>query len=267
MVSNKTPSGTFRGPGRFEGCFFMERLLDLAAQDLAIDPLDIRRRNLIVLREMPYRLASIEPNEGIVDSSCDSGDYAVAFECCLAEARWTEKAALQGKLIDGRYHGLGIACFIEGGGSGPKENARIAIERDGTVSVYIGSSAVGQGIETIMAQIAADALSLERVRSCTLAYLLRINPTARDVMGTPRSSGQASSKNFALPRRMPGDRGGPSRSPTASRAQRMAQVAFAEVADLPPRSFRSSKPTYTYGTQSRRRRHPTAGSTCSRRGR
>jgi aerobic carbon-monoxide dehydrogenase large subunit len=166
MTSNKTPSGTYRGPGRFEGCFFMDRLLDMAASDLGLDRLDIRRRNLIALDEMPYRLASVEPNDGFGETACDSGDYASTFERCVAEARWAEKLSLAGKLIDGRYHGIGIACFIEGGGSGPKENARMVVEADGTISVYVGSSAVGQGIETIMAQIAADALELplERVR-------------------------------------------------------------------------------------------------------
>jgi carbon-monoxide dehydrogenase large subunit len=166
MTSNKTPSGTYRGPGRFEGCFFMDRLLDMAASDLGLDRLDIRRRNLIALDEMPYRLASVEPNDGFGETACDSGDYASTFERCVAEAHWAEKLSLAGKLIDGRYHGVGIACFIEGGGSGPKENARMAVEADGTISVYVGSSAVGQGIETIMAQIAADALELplERVK-------------------------------------------------------------------------------------------------------
>jgi aerobic carbon-monoxide dehydrogenase large subunit len=166
MTSNKTPSGTYRGPGRFEGCFFMDRLLDMAASDLGLDRLDIRRRNLIALDEMPYRLASVEPNDGFGETACDSGDYTSTFDRCVAEARWTEKVSLAGKLIDGRYHGVGIACFIEGGGSGPKENARMAVEADGTISVYVGSSAVGQGIETIMAQIAADALELplERVK-------------------------------------------------------------------------------------------------------
>jgi aerobic carbon-monoxide dehydrogenase large subunit len=166
MTTNKTPSGTYRGPGRFEGCFFMDRLLDMAASDLGLDRLDIRRRNLIALDEMPYRLASVEPNDGFGETACDSGDYSSAFERCVAEARWADKVGLAGQLIDGRYHGLGIACFIEGGGSGPKENARTVVERDGTVAVYVGSSAVGQGIETIMAQIAADALELplERIK-------------------------------------------------------------------------------------------------------
>src|SRR5262249_57874429 len=61
MVSNKTPMGTFRGPGRFEGAFFCERLLDLAARDLGLDRLDIRRRNLLTAPEMPYRLPPIVP--------------------------------------------------------------------------------------------------------------------------------------------------------------------------------------------------------------
>ena len=175
MASNKTPAATYRGPGRFEGCFFYERLLDLAAKDLGIDRLDIRRRNLISVHEMPYPLASALPDDGLVDTSCDSGDYASVLERCVAEARWSEKLKLQGKPIDGRYHGLGIACFIEGGGSGPRENARIEIERDGSVALYVGSSSVGQGIETIFAQITADALELppERiaVRHGSTTYL------------------------------------------------------------------------------------------------
>src|SRR5258705_4884144 len=160
MVTNKTPSGTYRGPGRFEGCFFMDRLLDMAAKDLGLDRLDIRRRNLIALSEMPYPLAPVRPNDGFGDTACDSGDYSSTFDRCIADAGWHDKLALNGKLIEGRYHGLGIACFIEGGASGPRENARIVIEPDGSFAVYVGSSGVGQGVETIMAQIAADALEV-----------------------------------------------------------------------------------------------------------
>ena len=109
---------------------------------------------------MPYPLAPVRPNDGFGDTACDSGDYASAFDRCVADAGWAEKPKLNGKLIDGRYHGLGIACFIEGGASGPRENARIVIERDGSFAVYVGSSGVGQGVETIMAQIAADALEV-----------------------------------------------------------------------------------------------------------
>src|SRR5215470_11327198 len=158
MVTNKTPMGTFRGPGRFEGAFFCERLLDLAARDLGLDRLDIRRRNLITAPEMPYRLAPIVPDDGLGKTQCDSGDYTRTFDRCIAEFGWPEKVRLNGRLIEGRYHGVGVACFIEGGGSGPREHARMEVETDGTVAVYVGSSAVGQGVETIMGQIAADAL-------------------------------------------------------------------------------------------------------------
>ena len=67
---------------------------------------------------------------------------------------------MQGRLIDGRYHGTAIGCYLEGGASGPKENARLVLETDGSVSVYVGSSSVGQGVETVCAQIAADALEM-----------------------------------------------------------------------------------------------------------
>jgi aerobic carbon-monoxide dehydrogenase large subunit len=166
LVTNKTPSGTYRGPGRYEGCFFFERMLDIAADELRLDRLDIRRRNLIPASDMPYQLVPVRPNDGFSDTACDSGDYLSAFDRCVEEGKWKEKAKLVGQLVEGRYHGLGISCFIEGGASGPRENARIEVEKGGNVAVYVGSSALGQGVETIMAQIAADALeiSIDRVR-------------------------------------------------------------------------------------------------------
>ena len=67
---------------------------------------------------------------------------------------------MQGRLVDGRYHGLAVACFVEGGAAGPRESARMVLENDGRISLYVGSSAVGQGVETILMQIAADAMEL-----------------------------------------------------------------------------------------------------------
>jgi carbon-monoxide dehydrogenase large subunit len=163
-VTNKSPIGVYRGPGRFEGDFFRERLFDMAARDLGIDRLEFRRRNLPAKAEMPYRLATISP-PGKAEE-LDSGDYAAALDRCLAEFKWSEKRALQGKLVDGRLHGLGVGCFIEGGGAGPRENARMTLDADGRVSVYVGSANVGQGLETVSVQIAADALGIpmERIR-------------------------------------------------------------------------------------------------------
>jgi carbon-monoxide dehydrogenase large subunit len=157
-MTNKTPVGTYRGPGRFETDFFRERLLDMVARELGLDRVELRRRNLVPCSEMPFPVATITPFEN--KDQYDSGDYQITLDRCLEEFGWTEKAKLAGQLIDGRYHGLAAGCFIEGGAAGPKETARLAVNEDGAISVYVGSSAVGQGVETVFAQIAADALEL-----------------------------------------------------------------------------------------------------------
>jgi len=164
MLTNKNPIGTYRGPGKFEGDFFRERLLDMAAKDLGIDRVEFRRRNLPSEADMPYEMATLSlPQTG---EKLDSGDHHVTFERCLAEFRWQEKSGLQGRLIDRRYHGLGIGCFIEGGAGGPRENARMVVGPDGCVSVFVGSINLGQGLETVCIQIAADALGvpMEQIR-------------------------------------------------------------------------------------------------------
>jgi len=166
LLTNKTPTGTYRAPGRYEGSFFCERLIELAAKDLGIDTIEMRRRNLVTDAEMPYRLARVEPSDLAAETECDSGNYAYVLDRCVQEFGWEEKRKLQGRLIDDRYHGVAVVCFIEGGGVGPKENARLELEHDGTVTVYVGSAAVGQGLETIMAQIAADSLGLTIDKIC-----------------------------------------------------------------------------------------------------
>lgn len=260
QITNKTPSGTFRGPGRFEGTFFMERLLDMAARDLGLDRLELRRRNLISLAEMPYQLPVIRPNDGFPDSDCDSGDYTITFDRCVAEGGWHDKMKLNGRLIDGRYHGVGIACFIEGGGSGPRETARITIERDGSLSVYTGSSAVGQGIETIMAQIAADAMEvpLDRVKvyhgsttylpegygsygsRATVMGGSAIVRTAQTLLGRLRA---AAAKKLGVGEDAIRIAEGVVLGPAGQRLE------LAEFAGLSADGkFDSEKPTYTYGT-------------------
>jgi len=158
LTTNKTPSGTYRGPGRFETDFIRERLIDLVAKDLNIDRVELRRKNLVADSQMPYPLASITPFDS--STELDSGDYHAVFDLCMKEFGWAEKSKLSGKLIDGYYHGVAVGSFIEGGAAGPKEDARLVLETDGSLSVYLGSSSVGQGLETIMAQIAADATEL-----------------------------------------------------------------------------------------------------------
>ena len=121
FVTSKTPVGTLRAPGRFEANFFRERLIDMVARDLGLDPMEFRRKNLINEAELPFHTGKLVPYEPETDF--DTGDYHATFERALTEIGWDEKKSLQGKLIDGRYHGLAAVPFVESGGSG-KENCR-----------------------------------------------------------------------------------------------------------------------------------------------
>ncbi|HEX3442945.1 MAG TPA: xanthine dehydrogenase family protein molybdopterin-binding subunit [Pseudolabrys sp.] len=158
FMTSKTPVGTYRAPGRFEANFFRERLMDMAARDLNIDPVAFRRKNLITEAELPYSIGQLVPYE--TPTAYDSGDYHACLDRLLEEFDWDKKAALQGKAVDGRYQGLAATCFVESGGAGPRENCKFILERDGGITINVGSSALGQGLETVFAQIAADAMGL-----------------------------------------------------------------------------------------------------------
>ncbi len=157
-VSNKTPSGTYRGPGRVEANFFRERLIDIAAADLGIDPADMRRRNFVTAQEMPFEIGRLVTYEA--PAQFDSGDFNALFERALAEIGWAEKRTIQGRIIDGWCHGIGFASFVESSAGGANEKARIRLAPDGIFHVYVGSTNSGQGHETVFAQVCADALQL-----------------------------------------------------------------------------------------------------------
>lgn len=261
-VSNKTPAGTYRGPGRYEGSFFIERLMDLGAARLGMDRLALRRRNLVTDAEMPYPLAPVLPSDGRAETNCDSGDYRVCFDKCLEEFGWAQKAELDGKLIDGRYHGLGIACFIEGGASGPSETARMEIEADGSVAVYAGSSAIGQGLETVLSQIAADALeiSIDRIKLYhgSTTYLKEgwgSYGSRATVMGGSAVIDAATKLleafKVAAASRLKIDPSELTVVDGVARAKDGRSVPFEEVASMGVRAdgrFDNWKPTYSYGT-------------------
>jgi carbon-monoxide dehydrogenase large subunit len=158
-LTNKTPCGTYRAPGRFESTFVRERLLDAIAARLGIDPIEARRRNLIAQREMPYRREVDTLGTEVV---LDSGDYAGLLEKTLAHVEWP---ALQQRLAErrakGELVGAGLAMFVEKSGLGPRDNVRISVDTDGGVEVVTGAASVGQGIETVVAQICADALGVD----------------------------------------------------------------------------------------------------------
>ncbi|HEX3176704.1 MAG TPA: xanthine dehydrogenase family protein molybdopterin-binding subunit [Methylomirabilota bacterium] len=158
VLTNKTPTGTYRGPGRFECTFVRERLMDIAAARLGIDRLELRRRNFVTPAEMPYEVGGASLNQKTV---YDCGDYASALDHALdaldhSRARREQAEARR----QGRYVGIGVACLVEKAGLGPWEYARVEVDATGHVVVYSGVAAVGQGIDTTLAQVCADALSL-----------------------------------------------------------------------------------------------------------
>ena len=158
VMTNKMGVGTYRAPGRYESCYFRERMLDMMAADLGMDPIELRRKNLIRPEEIPYDLGPTRP--GIASTVFDSGDYPRALEHALERFGYDALKPLQGRLQEGRYHGVGIGWFVKNTGLGPSEGARIAVTGPESVAVYLGIATLGQGHETVMAQICADGLGV-----------------------------------------------------------------------------------------------------------
>nr|WP_211110291.1 xanthine dehydrogenase family protein molybdopterin-binding subunit [Acuticoccus mangrovi] len=165
-VTNKTPTGTYRGPGRYEASFFCERLFDMAARDLGVDRAEFRMMNLIPEERLPYPLAHMDGLDASWQTELDNGAYGEVMARCLETFDWAAKSRLDGRLVDGRHHGIAVGAFVEGGAGGRGETARMTITADGMVEVAVGSTSLGQGLVTILTQIAADALSLpmDRIR-------------------------------------------------------------------------------------------------------
>jgi carbon-monoxide dehydrogenase large subunit len=158
VMTNKTPTGTYRGPGRYECTFVRERLLDIAAARLGIDRVELRRRNFITPAEMPYEVGGAALAQKNV---YDCGDYRSALDQALELAGYDAARAEQAEARrQGRYVGIGIGCVLEKAGLGPWEYARVEIDATGHVVVYSGVAAVGQGIATTLAQVCADELGV-----------------------------------------------------------------------------------------------------------
>jgi carbon-monoxide dehydrogenase large subunit/6-hydroxypseudooxynicotine dehydrogenase subunit gamma len=158
-LTNKTPGGTYRAPGRFESTFVRERLMDAIAARLGLDPIAVRRRNLIGKEEMPYArpLATLG-----TDVVLDSGDYAGLLDKALARIGWE---ALQDELRRrrgrGECVGAGVGLFVEKSGLGPYDGVKMTVDRNGGVEVVTGAASLGQGVETVIAQICAETLGVD----------------------------------------------------------------------------------------------------------
>src|SRR6267378_3278675 len=143
----------------------MERLLDLVAREMKLDRAEVRRRNLIPASKMPYK-KPLKARSGAA-MEYDSGDYPACQAEALAAAGWDEFPKRQAEArTRGQYLGIGLAHGVKGTGRGPFESGLVRISRTGKVTVFTGASAMGQGLGTAMAQIAAAQLgvSVDRVK-------------------------------------------------------------------------------------------------------
>jgi carbon-monoxide dehydrogenase large subunit len=160
-ATNKAPNSPYRGAGRPEAVQVMERLMDLIAAELRIEAAEVRRRNMVRAEEMPYHVGiPYRDGEPIV---YDSGDYPGALSKALDALGGLE--AFRRRQLEarkqGRYLGLGLGCYTEGTGAGPFEGAMVRIETSGKIHVASGACPQGQGMETVFAQVTADAWGVE----------------------------------------------------------------------------------------------------------
>jgi aerobic carbon-monoxide dehydrogenase large subunit len=157
VFTNKTPTDAYRGAGRPEATYFVERAMDMLARELRMDPAEVRRRNFIQPHQFPFATQ--------MGAVYDSGDYEKALDLALKTAGWEKlKAERDAARAEGRLVGLGLSMYVEVCGIGPSsalptggwEYSQVTIERDGRISATTGASPHGQGNETTFAQMLAD---------------------------------------------------------------------------------------------------------------
>jgi carbon-monoxide dehydrogenase large subunit len=160
VVTNKTPLAVYRGAGHPQAAFCMERMMDIVAADLGIDPAELRRRNMLTPDELPSDRGTEIVLAGKVEY--DSGDYPrcldMALELIGYDRLREEQAAARG---EGRYLGLGMCCYVEETAIGPYESATVRVDSDGKVTVLTGSSPHGQGHVTAFSQLVADEFEID----------------------------------------------------------------------------------------------------------
>lgn len=158
-LTNKTPAATYRAPGRYEGTFVRERLLDAIAARVGIDPIEARRRNLIPAGAIPYArpLDALE-----VDVVLESGDYEGLLGRALDTFGWEKmRRSIADRRAAGETVGAGLGFFVEKSGLGPTDKVRVDLDADGRVVVATGAANLGQGVLTVMAQICAGTLGCD----------------------------------------------------------------------------------------------------------
>jgi carbon-monoxide dehydrogenase large subunit len=157
-LTNKTPAGTYRAPGRYESTFARERLLDKIAAELELSPIDVRRVNLIPEAAMPFHRGIEALGTHVV---YDSGKYHDLLERMLAHLDYDRlREDVAARRAKGEMVGIGVAYFVEKSGLGPDDLVRMSLDKTGAVEIVTGVASVGQGVETALAQICAETLDI-----------------------------------------------------------------------------------------------------------
>jgi carbon-monoxide dehydrogenase large subunit len=216
VVTNAVFGAAYRGSGRPEASFVLERLLDRGARALGLDPAEVRRRNMIRPAEMPFRTGLVYRDGTPV--SYDPADYVGSFERLLADFEYDTWRRRQVESAGSpRPVGVGLAAYVQGTGVGPFESADVRIDSTGTVHVYIGVSSQGQSHETTMAQIAAAELGVDPERVLVVAA---------DTTRLPYGNGTGGSRVAA--------NAGPSVARTAREVAGKARVVASEMLECAP---------------------------------
>ncbi len=230
-LTNKTPAATYRAPGRYEGSFVRERLIDAIAARLGLDPIAVRRCNLIAPAEMPFDRGLAAIGDRVV---YDSGDYGALLDRALAAAGW---AALQDELARrraaGEAVGAGLAFFVEKSGLGPADTVEIAVDHTGTVELVTGGSNVGQGFETAMAQICAGILGCD---------YRRVHVVHGQTDRIDHGIGAHASRATVLPGAAPAAAAAPLREPALAAAGELMQAPAAALDLVAGRVIRRGEP-------------------------
>lgn len=154
IYTNTGANGAYRGAGRPEAAFYIERIVDLLADESGIDPVDIRRTNFIQPDQFPF--------DTLAGPQYDTGDYDKALDKALEESGYASLREEQKRLREqGRYIGIGLASYVEICGFGPYESSTVRVEPGGQVSIFTGISPHGQGQETTFSQMAADVIGAD----------------------------------------------------------------------------------------------------------
>ncbi|MDI6029369.1 xanthine dehydrogenase family protein molybdopterin-binding subunit [Corticibacterium sp. UT-5YL-CI-8] len=160
VMTNKTPTGTYRAPGMFEANFARERAIDRLAQKMGMERAELRRKNLILPEQMPWHVGTESVKRPTI---FDSGNFPLIFDRATDAFGWSLPYQRE---VDGWKRGRGMCALVEPSGLGPFEGVRIEVDQHGRVQIFSGSSNQGQGHETVLAQIASEVLTvpMEKVR-------------------------------------------------------------------------------------------------------